>query len=82
MRSKKRLDTVFLIFDTEDGILWSHGPKAAWISTGAAKNAWNLCSKSYYDDKGDRIKPKFDDQTRYVIVEIHENFVRNLVEEK
>lgn len=72
----KRLDTIFVIYDTEDNELWYSGTKIGWVSTGAAKNAWNLVNSSWSG------KEYFDNQTRYVIVPIHELLVKSLVEEK
>ncbi|AFC21187.1 hypothetical protein [Enterobacter phage EC152] len=85
MKSKKHLDSVFVIYDTQEGKLWnSNGTKIGWVTTGAAKNAWNLCSKTVYDpNNGDRpVKVKFDEQTRYVIVQISELLVRYIFEGK
>lgn len=74
--SKKQLDSLFVIYDTEDNKLWHSGTKIAWISTGAAKNAWNLAHYSWSH------KEYFDNQTRYVIVCINELIVKSLIEEK
>lgn len=70
--SDKHVDTVWVIFDTELKRLWnSNGKKIGWISSGAAKNAWNLGSKI-----------KFGEQSRYVVVPIHELAVQSMVEER
>lgn len=82
MKSKKTLDSVFVIYDTEDDQLWnSNGTKIGWVSTGAAKNAWNLCSKTVYDHDLP-VKFKFDEQKRYVIVELNKGLIKTLVKEK
>lgn len=79
MKSKKELDAVFVIYDTEKNKLWHRGTKIAWVSEVAAKAAW-LRDSYCYDENMQLNKSKFDDQTRYVIVEIHEDFIRNLKE--
>lgn len=84
MRRKKHLGSVFVIYDTQEEKLWnSNGSKIGWVNSGAAKNAWNLCSTSGYDDNGWPLgKLKFDEQQRYIIVEISETIVKSLVKEK
>ena len=82
-RAKKtRLDAVYVIFDTVEKRLWSSkaNTKIGWISTGAAKNAWNL-GRDKWDEEGRRISNTFDTQTRYIVVCIHELLVQSLVEE-
>lgn len=79
----KKPTGVFVIYDTVEKVLWnSNGKKVGWISSGAAKNAWNLCSKVTYDEKDRRVKVKFDDQDRYVIFELSGGLVGKLLEEK
>lgn len=77
-------NSVFVIYDTVDKCLWKSGAKVGWIKSSAAKNAWNLCSKTTYDpNNGDRpIKIKFDEQKRYVVVQISELLVRYIFEGK
>lgn len=64
-------DSVYVIYDKEDDCLWHHKAKIGWISSGAAKNAWNLGKKI-----------KFDNQDRYVVVCVNELLVKSLIEEK
>lgn len=74
---------MYVIYDTDQHKLWnSNGSKIGWCSTAAAKNAWNLCSRTFYDENDRPVKLKFDQQSRYVIVEISDLLVKSLVEEK
>ena len=70
-------DSVFVIYDTVDKRLWcSNGKKIGWVSKGAAKNAWNLVHASWNK------KEYFDDQNRYLLVEVSGEHVGKLLEEK
>lgn len=82
MKSKDK-NSVYVVFDTEQMRLWSSGPKIGWTSSGAAKNAWLLCSKRAYDDSGRPLgKIKFDNQSRYVIIEVSGEKIAKMLEEK
>lgn len=83
MAKKTRLDAVYVIFDTVNMALWSSSAntKIGWVSSGAAKNAWNL-GKNKYDEEGNRIAYTFDHQTRYVIVRVSESDVQKIMEAK
>ncbi|AKJ73528.1 hypothetical protein SP40_87 [Salmonella phage 40] len=69
-------NSVFVIYDTVDKFLWNSGAKVGWIKSGAAKNAWNLVNSSWNGKK------YFDNQTRYVIVELSGEHVGKFLEEK
>lgn len=63
---------IFAILDTEtDEFVRMQSGKVAWESTGAAKNAFKL-HKMEYDSNWK--KPKFEDQTQYVIVNLSEYY--------
>lgn len=81
MASKDRLDSVYVIFDTETRRLWSNrdNTKIGWVSAAAAKSSWGQAT-IFYDDEGFRQKFKFDDQTRYQIIRLHEDTISFLAE--
>lgn len=63
---------IYAILDTEtDQFVKMTSGKVAWLTTGAAKNAFLLHMVSY--DKKWK-KPKFEEQTRYEIVELTEYY--------
>jgi len=65
---------IYAILNTEDNTFFGFGPKVAWCSSGAAKNAYNL----HWGSKGWAIGTdhKFDEQKRYQIVELTEEYFR------
>lgn len=67
--------SVFVIYDTVDRCLWNHKAKIGWISSGAAKNAWNLVHATWSG------KQYFDDQQRYVVIELSGGHISKLFEE-
>lgn len=76
MKNKgKDLDAVYLVWDTELKQMWHNGTnKIAWVSSGAAKNAWNLCHATWKDKK------YFDSQNRYVIIIMNNNAIEWMVD--
>lgn len=78
---EKRLDKIFVIFDTQEQHLWnSNRTKIGWISEGAAKNAWSMQQRrNIFSDDYEKIL--FDEQSRYVIVTITEEKILKLMKE-
>lgn len=60
----KNLPKIYAIIDSYTQTYVSFGSKCAWVSAGAAKNAYN-CHMSSSTGK------TFDEQTKYTIVEIY-----------
>jgi len=63
------MTSIYGILDTETGQFISYGAKIAWNHTRNAKNAYNY-HRNYNDTK------KFDEQTRYEIVNLTEAYFR------
>ncbi len=78
---EKKIDKLFVIFDTEEQRLWnSNGTKIGWVSEGAAKNAWSMQQRrNRFSDDYEKIL--FDEQSRYVIVTITEEKILKLMKE-
>ena len=66
----KTFDTqqhLFAVYDTQTGQFVKFGSKIAWVSTGAAKNAFNLHNgKCGYNGDG----KGFNEQNRYIVVQV------------
>jgi hypothetical protein len=67
---------IFGILDTETNEFVSYNSKCAWSKIGNAKNAFALHGNVYDKFAGCFVKPYFDDQTRYVIVDLTETYYR------
>lgn len=65
---------IYAILDTEKGDFISFNSKRAWIRVGAAKNAFGLHMPRLVDERGYPIYQRFDEQTRYKIVELTEYY--------
>lgn len=63
MRQSK-LEGLWVIYDTQEECFIKFGTKAAWVSSVAAKNAWNCHNHDW-----DRIAA-FNEQTRYVVLNV------------
>jgi hypothetical protein len=69
------MTSIYGILDTETNEFVSYNSKCAWSKVGNAKNAFNLhtgATHSWYNPP----RPKFDEQTRYVIVDLTEAYFR------
>jgi hypothetical protein len=66
---------VYFIYDTEkkNYKYTLRNSKTSWHSKGAAKCAWNLHWNTPYSSNKDIKKPRFNEQTRYVIHELKVN---------
>lgn len=65
---------IYAILNREEQTFFTFGPKVAWSTVGAAKNAYNL----HWGSKGRIVGKahKFDEQDRYEIVELAESYFR------
>jgi hypothetical protein len=63
------MTSIYGILDTETNQFVSYGAKIAWNALRNAKNAYNY-HRNYGDNK------RFDEQTRYVIVDLTEAYFR------
>lgn len=66
MRQDK-LTELWVIYDTQENCFIKFGAKAAWVSSGAAKNAWNCHNHSWCENV------TFNGQTRYIVVNVFDN---------
>lgn len=64
--------SIYAILDTQTNQFVSYNSKCAWSKAGNAKNAFAMHSGSRYAPHGAR--PYFDEQDRYVIVELSEYY--------
>ncbi len=60
---KPEYTTVFVIMEVSTGKLVKFGAKGGWVTSGAAKNAFNLHMKHIYPNL-------FDSQKEYIIEEV------------
>jgi hypothetical protein len=63
------MTAIYAILDTQTNQFISYGAKIAWNAARNAKNAYN-----YHRDYGD--PQRFDEQTRYKLVELTEAYFR------
>lgn len=70
------IKAIYGIFDTQEQQWVGYGTKVAWVSVGAAKNAWNLHDKTRPTHKEYSWKREgtFDNQSQFVIKNLLENF--------
>jgi len=66
------MNKIFAILDSETNTFISYNSKCAWSKAGNAKNAFS--QHAPYDKGWNRLK--FDEQTRFVIVELTEPYFR------
>ena len=64
---QEKLTELWVIYDKQEKCFIKFGNKAAWVSSAAAKNAWNYHNHSW------REKVTFNEQTRYIIVNVFDN---------
>lgn len=64
---------VFAILDTEENKFTSFNSRCAWSKMGTAKNAFTHNNQYWDGDKG-FVRIKYDEQTRYKVVELTEYF--------
>lgn len=63
-----KLNSIWVILD-KYGNYCSFGSKVAWVSSGAAKNAFS-CHVTEYTEEGYRVGVKLEDNPDYKLVEI------------
>ncbi len=64
-------DSIFVIRNTATDKFEAFGSKCAWVTSGAAKNAYNLHLGRPHTSYYNKDAHKFDDQTQYIIEEIY-----------
>lgn len=62
---QSKLEALWVIYDTQENCFIKFGTKAAWVTSGAAKNAWN-CHNYNWPDK----TVTFNEQSRYVVMNV------------
>lgn len=67
-KSVRKMDTIYCIVHSESGEFCAFGSKCAWVSAGAAKNAFSCHAINYKD--GYRIPARIEDQDEYEIIEV------------
>ncbi len=67
------MSKVFAIYDTQENEFVTFNSRCAWSKMGTAKNAFTQNSHVWIADVG-FVKTKYDEQTRYEIVELSEVF--------
>lgn len=65
--SYKTVDSVYVIREVSTGKLVKFGSKVGWISSSAAKNAFNLHMKFHFNKDWSEGKGLFDGQDQFVI---------------
>jgi hypothetical protein len=70
------MTNIYGILDTETNEFVSYNSKCAWSKVGNAKNAFALHSDIYDKFAEQFVKVKFDDQSRFVIVDLTEAYFR------
>lgn len=70
------MNKIFAIYDTQENTFLSFRSKVAWATIAAAKNAFGLHMPRLYNEAVGYCQQRFDDQTRYEIVELSEVFYR------
>lgn len=64
-------DSLYAIYDTQTAKFLKFGTKIGWTTSGAAKNAY-----AYHNYRYNTMKhPKFDEQSRYIVVSLDSNAV-------
>lgn len=63
MRQSK-LEELWVVYDTQENCFVKFGTKAAWVTSGAAKNAWNCHNYNYIRHV------TFNEQSRYVVMNV------------
>ena len=61
------LTELWVIYDKQENCFIKFGAKAAWVTSGAAKNAWHCHNHAWGKNA------VFSEQTRYVVINIFDD---------